>query len=63
MKTWPKCESQRAQLTARRRRPQLKSQSTEMLPSAKAAVKLGQPVRESYFASDAKTAVPHAAQR
>jgi hypothetical protein len=62
-KTWPRCASQRTQVTSSRRIPKLKSIFVKTFSLAMGAQKLGQPVPESNFVAELKSALAQQMQR
>ena len=63
VKTCPKCASQSAHFTSVRNTPALKSFFSRTFSAAMASQKLGQPVPESNFAFESKSALPQSTQR
>src|SRR3954447_24555053 len=61
--TWPRWPPHAAQVTSVRFMKRLRSVCSSMLALAAGSVKLGQPVPDSNFASDEKSATPQPAQR
>src|ERR1044072_9443035 len=62
-KTWPRCASQRAQSTSVRTSGRVLSSSSRTLRFETGAQKLGQPVCESYFAFELKSATSQQTHR
>jgi hypothetical protein len=61
--TWPRCASQRAHFTSTRIMPWVASRFSATAGSAMGRQKLGQPLPDSYFVSDAKSSSPQHTQR